>query len=217
MGDNNESSGSLVASYLTLRKAIGWLGLTMPFVLSIGGLVIFSATLQDSISDYYYTGMENVFVGMVCVIGVFLFSYKGYEKKDDLAGDLACFFAVIVALFPTTPEHDPSSAQKLIGVIHFASAAMFFLILAYFSLCLFPKTSPTKKATAQKLARNKIYRICGALILVSLMLIAIFNLLPGSLADKFVSLRPVFFLEAIAMIAFGISWLVKGETVLADK
>jgi len=31
------------------------------------------------------------------------------------------------------------------------------------------------------------------------------------------SANPVFWLEAAALVAFGVSWLVKGEALLADK
>jgi hypothetical protein len=30
------------------------------------------------------------------------------------------------------------------------------------------------------------------------------------------TLNPVFWLEAIAIVAFGVSWLVKGEAILGD-
>jgi len=35
----------------------------------------------------------------------------------------------------------------------------------------------------------------------------------AALAD----LTPVFWLEAVADVAFGVSWLVKGEAILADE
>ena len=44
--------------------------------------------------------MQDVFVGVLFVIAWFLFSYRGYERKDDVAGDVACLCALGVALFP---------------------------------------------------------------------------------------------------------------------
>ncbi len=84
----------LVISYLTLRKAIGYLGTALPFVLSIGGMLIYSLAIQGSLSSYYHTGMRDVFVGTLCAIGIFLFAYKGYEQQDNLAGNLAGICAV---------------------------------------------------------------------------------------------------------------------------
>src|SRR3989304_3888454 len=130
---------SLIISYLTLRKTIGLLGTALPFVLSLGALILFQTGIQSSISSYYHTDMRDVFVGTLCVIGVFLLSYKGYERTDDIAGDLGCVFAVGVALFPTAPDSTASSVDRLIGYVHHAFAALFFLTLIYFSLFLFTK------------------------------------------------------------------------------
>ena len=52
------------------------------------------------------------------------------------------------------------------------------------------------------------------MILVCLVLqVVTDNLLPRAVVD---AVHPVFWLEALAVIAFGVSWLVKGETVLRD-
>jgi hypothetical protein len=42
-------------------------------------------------------------------------------------------------------------------------------------------------------------------------------ILPESFRQQWGRARPVFWLESIALWAFGISWLVKGETILKDK
>src|SRR6267378_5672793 len=95
-------NGSLVLSYLGLRKAVGIIGSALPFVLAFGKMLLEGPGIQDSISGYYYTDMRNVFVGSLCAIGVFLMSCRGYDRKDEIAGYLACVFAIGVALFPTT-------------------------------------------------------------------------------------------------------------------
>ena len=73
---------SLALSYLVLRRIIGLLGFLFPFVLSLGALILFQTGIQSSISSYYHTGMGDVFVGILCVIGVFLFSYKGFDNTS---------------------------------------------------------------------------------------------------------------------------------------
>ena len=207
---------SLVLSYLGLRKAIGVLGLALPFVLAVGGMLLDGPGIQASISNYYYTGMRNVFVGTLCAIGVFLLSYRGYERTDDIAGDIACVLSVGVAFFPTTPAGTPSDAQRLIGRLHLASAAGFFLTLSYFSLILFTKTDPTKQPTARKLQRNRVYRACGGIMLGAIGLIVLYALLPRNVTGSLDRLDPVFWLEALAVVAFGVSWLTKGEAILKD-
>src|SRR2546425_8304895 len=124
---------SLVIGYLTLRKAVGLLGTALPFVLSLGAFLLFHTGIQASMSSYYHTGMRDVFVGTLCAIGVFMISYRGYERQDDVAGDLACVFAVGVALFPTALREDlPLEAIRALPLLF---AALVFFTLAFFSLC----------------------------------------------------------------------------------
>ncbi len=146
--------------------------------------------------------------GVLFVIGWFLFSYRGYERKDDVAGDLGCLFVLGVALFPTTSE------SELIRTVHFASAAAFFLVLSYFSLFLFTKTKQGGTPTPQKRTRNKLYVVCGMIMLACIALIALYYTL---LEDTGIgSIKPVFWLESLALWAFGVSWLIKGETLWKD-
>ena len=207
---------SLVFSYLALRKTIGLLGIALPFVLSLGALILFHAGIQSSISSYYHTGMRDVFVGTLCVIGFFLLSYKGYERSDDIAGDLGCLFAVGVALFPTTPDVAAASSTRLIGYVHLAFAALFFLTLIYFSLFLFTKTGPNKSPSKRKLQRNKVYKACGYTMGICLLLITIYSFLPDTMASFLEAYKPVYWFETLAILAFGISWFTKGEAILKD-
>ena len=210
---------ALVIQYLTLRKVIGFLGTSLPFVLFFGALVIFGTGIQSSISYYYHTGMGDVFVGILCIIGFFLLSYKGYEGADNIAGNLGCIFAVGVALFPTTPDIDASEYAQFIGKIHFAFSVLFFLTLIYFSLRLFTKTDQNLTSKPRKNQRNKIYRVCGYTMILCIVLISIYLLLPKAAASCIKAYNPVFWLEAIAILAFGISWLTKGEalSILNDE
>jgi hypothetical protein len=213
----------LVISYLGLRKAIGILGFALPFVLPFGQILLHalgaqsslhSPVIANSVSSYYYTDMRNIFVGSMCAIGVFLMSYTGYDN-DKIAGRLASVFAIGVALFPTSPLPDATPDQKLIGGVHLTFAASLFLTLAYFSLCLFTKMDPNKPPTPQKLKRNRVYRISGYVMLACIALIVVAALPPVKAMVE--QLAPRFWLEAIAIVAFGISWLTKGEAILKDQ
>ncbi len=216
MEKESGSEKSLVWSYLALRRTVGILGIALPFVLFLGALIIFRTGIQSSISTYYHTGMRDVFVGTLCIIGFFLFSYKGYPGADNVTGDLACLFAVGVALFPAAPDCSVSAAARLIGHIHVAFAALFFLTLIYFSLFLFTKTDPERSATRRKLQRNNIYKVCGYIMSICILLMVIYYVLPEGVTAPIKAINPVFWLEASAIVAFGISWLIKGETLLKD-
>jgi hypothetical protein len=63
--------------------------------------------------------------------------------------------------------------------------------------------------------RNTCYRACGWAILACIALIGLYNLLQHfdeALYDRIGSCKPVFWLEAGAVISFGVAWLVKGES-----
>jgi hypothetical protein len=204
----------LVISYLALRRTVGIIGTALPFVLVAGKWLLDGWGIQSSISGYYYTSMRDVFVGSICATGVFLLSYRGYDRADDLAGNLACVFAVGLSLCPTSPSTGASATQTLVGQIHLVFAAAYFLTLAYFSLVLFTKTHPNGRMTERKKQRNVIYAVCGYTILACLGLVAIdFAFLRHSALQ---AIDPVFWLETAAVVAFGVSWLTKGEAILAD-
>ncbi len=245
MANSSNNTASMVWSYLTLRKAVGVMGFFLPFVLTLGCLLLIQVfdcaescggnIVQKSVSQYYHTGMRNIFVGTLCVVGVFLLAYKGYKEEDDRegeakglcvigaaliptddrAGDIAGLAAIGVALFPTA-----SGDLTIIGALHGLSAFVFFLMLAYFSLCLFTKTDSPDDMTPKKETRNKLYRVCGYIILAAIVLISLLWLLSyfsPEIKTYLASINPVFWLESVATVAFGISWLTKGEAILQDQ
>jgi hypothetical protein len=209
-----------IISYFTLRKAIGWLGLLMPIIVRWGAKLLEKIPSHDSISAYYYTSMRDVFVGVLAAIGVFLFCYRGPDKKDNFWTNVAGLCAIGIALFPTEPiYHERISSQYNTSSLecysnhgplgfHIYAVAAFFLIISYLTIFRFPKPSKPY-ITKQKLSRNRIYRICGVVMVVMLIAIVAFKAI-----DKDQS---IFWPETIAIVAFGIAWLVKGQAILKDK
>ncbi|WP_414945392.1 DUF998 domain-containing protein [Amycolatopsis sp. cmx-11-32] len=206
------ASDNLVHNYLFLRRAIGFLGIGLPFVLIFGKLAVDGGGLLNSISGYYYSGMRDVWVGIMCAIGVFLLSYRGYGRIDDIAGNIAAVAAVGVALFPTTPSNGDRT-DEIIGLLHLASASVFFLTLTFFCIVLFTK-SDKEIPGARKLERNRLYVASGVIMLVCLALIVLCGLV---FDDMTKALYPALWLESVAILAFGVAWLAKGGTLLPDK
>ncbi len=210
MTQQQDPTAGLVMSYLGLRRAVGVVAVALPFVLLAGKLLIDGPGLPGSISAYYYTSMRNVLVGLLFMQGTFLLSYR-YDRRDTVAAAIAGIAVIGVALFPTQPMN-PTPADVAIGIVHLVCATTFFLTTAWISLFLF--TLSDGSPTPRKLQRNVVYRVAGIVILVCLVLqVVTDNLLPRAVVD---AVHPVFWLEALAVIAFGVSWLVKGETVLRD-
>lgn len=220
MKNQNQKPSTFVISFLTLRKAIGILGVTLPAILLLGTFSLGKCTqIQDSISHYYYTIMGDVYVGTMSMVALFLISYKGYNKIDNITSSLAGVFALVTAFFATSNDKDPGCTIRVltdnsfrIGV-HYAAAALFFITLACISIFLFTKSTGFK--TNEKIIRNKIYRTCGIIIFVSILLIFLYKRIDW-LHIHFAEYKPVFWLEWIALAAFGTSWLIKGKFLFAD-
>jgi hypothetical protein len=214
-----------VISFLTLRKAVGILGMALPFVLLLGYLFFEKGCkFPPSISHFYYTDMGNLFVGVLCAVSLFLFAYNGYDEKDKWSAKLGGLFAACVAMFPTDYNSyaavDCSRIARVenafFNTMHYGASVLLFLTFAYFTLFLFTKTKQTGDVKGNKRTRNRIYITCGIIILVSISGIALIGIVP-KWYDALAHLYPIFVLETIALLAFGYSWLIKGETFFKDE
>lgn len=227
MGDSthNDNQG-LVISYLTLRKAVGILGMVLPFFLLIGYFLFEQGcSFPPSISHFYYTDLGNTFVGTLCAVSLFLFCYNGHDKADMIAAKIAGLFALLVAMFPTDfgTYADMSCSRivdgesKVANVIHYISATILFSTFAFFSLVQFTKTNKGGRMAGPKKTRNGIYKTCGWIIVACIAGIAFVSFAPGNLYEKVKSFKPTFVLETVALLAFGFSWVIKGNTFFRDK
>ena len=70
--------------------------------------------------------------------------------------------------------------------------------------------------TRRKLQRNIVYRVCGYTMLACIVLIIPLKVIP-SLVMIAKEYDLVFWLEGITIVAFGFSWLTKGEAILKDQ
>ena len=185
----------------------------LPFTLMTGLFIVFHGDrILGSISLYYHSRMRNVFVGALCAIALFLFFYRGYDNWKKINWDMwltnvGGFFALGIAFFPTALEKPGSWLSS----VHFICAAAFFLLFAFYSIFVFTKKGDDP--TRHKLIRNKIYVICGLVMIAALLAIFLYVtfFLTGSPANSL-----IFWGETVALIAFGISWLTKGGSIYAD-
>lgn len=219
MPTNDTHSNRMVISFMTIRKTIGFLAVLLPAALLTGTSLIGNCTnVQDSISHYYFTIVGDVFVGVLCAVALFLIAYKGYNRADNISTTIAGVAAILVAFFPTTQNEDTLCSVLQLNDnstrvwVHYMSAAVFFLTLAYISFFLFTKSKGEK--TPEKKARNKIYRSCAIIMVVCIALVFIAT--RDAFEEDADAINAVFWLEWIALLAFGTSWLVKGELLLSD-
>lgn len=223
METKTPQKSALLISYLTLRKFLGILGIALPIILLLAGSLFGKCNeIQDSISAYFHTHMRDVFVATISSIAFFLFTYKGYDRKDNILSNVAGVAALGIAFFPTSVEVVTNCMNEslinnlnpLYGKIHLAAAAIFFILIMYISMFQFTKGG--KEMTPQKRTRNLIYRISGVVIFIALLIIGLYFLYLKREYPFLATYKPVFWLESIALLAFGISWLIKGDTLFKD-
>lgn len=128
-------------------------------------------------------------------------AYKGYDRIDSRSANLGCIFALGVALCPTT------SKNELVHNMHFIFALLLFSVFIFFSIYLFKKTGPGRR-TKQKDKRDKVYLTCGIVMICCILGIAACMFFLEELAETY---HLVFWFESLALISFGISWVVKAE------
>jgi hypothetical protein len=220
MLQNNETN---IATFRRIRKAIGLLGFFLPVVLCLFSLFpFFETTIQPSISHFYYTNFRELFTGTLCAVGLFLIRYQGHTnpnpfKNDSMLTNIAGAMAFGIAFFPTSPLNTTDKIYSFIpsdlpwlGWLHYAFAAVFFLALSIISINVFTLGQQENKTIPLSVFNeNKIYKACGYLMLLFLVLIPIcekYQCFPNS----------TLIFEALMLFAFGISWLIKGRA-LGDK
>ena len=189
-----------VFDYRALRLLMGLIALALPFV-----VLLLSARPLSSISASYYTDARDAFVGMLFVVSAFLWAYNGHSSKEARLSKVASLAAIFVAIFPTSC--DLYETGGIASSIHYGAAATLFAVLAYF--CFVPFRRNTKGQKGKKGRRSKIYFVCGWIMVGCILSVFVANF---TLSDETIqALRLTFWAEAIALVAFGVAWIVAGK------
>jgi hypothetical protein len=218
-----------VRSYLMLRLVIGGLMLALPPLLIVI-VDVFEGknpATRGSMSAYYYTGARDLFVGVLCVVGVFLIGYKlrsrresGAFGKESRVTTFSGAAAVVVAFFPTDRPADSIPlvpiqnffSEDFVKWVHYSAAASFILSLAYISFYFAhaegpASTKPKGLAKQQSLSAAQwqlFHNAMGLIVVVAVVGCGIFKF--TSLPDQYA----LFVAEWMAVWAFGFSWVAKG-------
>lgn len=211
----------MVMSYRLLRFLIGVLAVLLSPVLILVNWAL-GYGFQPSLSGYYYTPMRDIYIGTLCAIAVFLISYYGYDLGDRLITNFAGLGTILTAFFPTTPPYSPTAGQVIIGDFHIGFAVATFVLLAVMAF-RFAKREPTPPGLTswQRLRyalgftgpgdsttpwwATVVYRATGSAILVCIILAWPLSTVKYSLLV----------LETIILLAFGLSWFVKGRKIFS--
>jgi hypothetical protein len=194
-------------SYRNMRAIIGYIGLALPAMLLVSGLV--DGHIEGSISAYYYTKAGNVFTGALCVIGIFLIAYRlAALRLDNIVTTLAGIAALGVAFFHCAPTH-ATLGQLRLADVHLTCACCLFVLLGAISLFIFPRSDveQTEKWRAYW------YMGLGALIWLAIILMPTLS----AFASSFYNGNRVFFmLETVCVMAFSVSFILKGHGQPSD-
>ena len=192
-----------------IRNLAGFLGMILPWISLLGAYIYsgYNPVTENfwkyfSISETYY--VTPALAGILTAASIVLMCYDGYTLQDNLVTTLSGAFGLMIVLFPC----DCSPAPDVVGffqipadisnTIHCVATSIFFILLAYNSLFLF--TIGDTENHSKKM-RNIVYKICGIGMVVSMILMVI----------PFHFYMKTFWIEAVALTFFGISWLVKGN------
>ena len=200
--DRNIARGENSAmTYRRLRVLIGWIGLSLPVVLLAAGIV--DGHVQQSLSAYYYTAVGPYFTGAVCVIGVFLLAYRfGDAAVENLLTSIAGIAALGVAFFHAAPTN-PSTTQNVLAAIHLTCAGVLFALLGAIAVFLFPSDVPPAQAW-----QARTYRALGVTIWAAIVAMVALNAL---VPEFYRSTHLFFWLESVCVIAFSVSFILKGR------
>ena len=178
-----------LTSQNTLRRLIGIFGLMLPFLLWIFVFIVSGRTEElPSISHYYYTRANGVFIIIISTLAIFLIIYKGKELLDFYLSSAAGLFALCLLLFPTSNLYEACgdlcapdkrafattwiAAHKTREIFHYLSAAIFLGCLAAMSLFVFTKSDKSKaQRTEKKNWRNRIYIFCGIVMFLAMLVV----------------------------------------------
>ena len=224
-----EKENKLVFSYMTLRNLIGFCGLILPLALILTTKTSpVDKIIESSISDYYYTSNGDLLVVVLCVLGAFLFTYKGYDIKENILSSITAICGIGVAFSPTATKYLRESfsvhtslfkVPEIFGIErHIIFAALFFIILSLISLICFPQTDMTNETKGKRTKKNKrniVFKVCGWIMIICVAILAIY-FISKRFKSMFGDFPFIFTLETIAIEAFAISWLTKGETIYPD-
>ncbi|MFK8039041.1 MAG: hypothetical protein AB8B74_12170 [Crocinitomicaceae bacterium] len=214
---NQRQTKEVNVNLFRIRELLGWLGMLLPFIL-LGGNAIIIKTLDkdlpillNSISHYHYSYVGIVFTGILMAFALLLVSYKGendgsYWLSDNSITNLAGFFAVVVVLIPTdydsgllkTPN---THCEPYLMYIHLGCAGAFLALLGALSFFKFSKSRYNKA----------LFKFCGIMVWVCILVLGIGFKLGAATDTSF-----VFWLEAVALIFFGFSWLLKGKAKILN-
>lgn len=200
-------------TYVTLRTGMACVAVVFPVLLYLWGK-LHGIDLQDSMSAYYWATVEKGspariwFVGILFLIGGFLYLYKGFTREENWALNLAALFAIGVAFFPAAW---PGFVNPYPAWLHGACAVSLFVCMAYVTWFRAGDTLEYLEPPALRARYGRRYKFASIAMLVAPLTAAVLQAGLG-LQGKF-----VFFIELAGIWAFATFWFFKSREMAHTK
>ena len=157
-----------------------------------------------SISATYFSNSQVWMIGSLVLASFFFATYKGYDIGDRVLTIISSVTSLCIVIFPCGNNVFEKCGlfmlpTKLSSTIHNISAAILFISFAVMILTQFTK--------GQNKIRNRVYYICGAVIIlfmISQVITSVLNIGWMTVVNEF------FMLEA-----FAVAWIVKSRAVFS--
>jgi hypothetical protein len=234
---DDKRDAAYTSSYRFIRLVVGFLGILLPVIFIVGEAFFLrgGVHVRGSLSEYYHTSMQDIFVGGLCVIGFLLATYMAGEWRTwDFGASLIAGIAVLgVVFFPTTrsglPRGAPacgsvpqppgcSAVEQTLGehqtaVIHAVFAIVFILFLAVMSFLFAASEVLAEKDRITAPGRSKPAKFRRPGLFWTHSACALIILAAGAWAfwgAGIWELTPLYIGEVVSVWAFAASWLVAG-------
>jgi len=182
--------------------------------------------LKDSISHFYYSTVGELFTGALCAVSLFLFCYRGYDRPaygkyrfipgDNFMCNFAGAMALLVVFFPTSSKPISDNFRAFVatdatGYIHYGAAVLFFVALSIISFVNFRRTKLPEDFGKNE--SHPIFKKCAIVMFSCMLILLVIFILHKAKVDVSWSdkLNLTYWLETVMLLAFGISWTVKGQ------
>ena len=200
----NELDKHILSTYFSLRLGIAVLAIAFPFALVIGGKLYAGLDLQSSLSAYYYPAPDgksvgDVFVGVLFAVGAFLYLYKGFSNRENIALNIAGILAIGIALFPTCRGECPKVTP------HGVFAVGFFLSITFVAVKCAPDTLGLIRDEARRAKFKMMYKTLAIIMIASPAVAYVLN----EIITKYQAF--VLYAEVVGIFAFAAYWLTKSR------
>lgn len=213
------------ASYFMLRDGLAVLAFALPVLLVIG---VGTDHLQASLSAYYHFSaqtpqlagagtMRDVFVGVLCAVGLLLWLYKGYSQAENIGLDIAGIAALGVAVlpmdWPPCPIGSDCAPASLVANAHAACALLFFAMIALVCVWRAKDTLPLLENPPLERRFKRIYAALGTVMVVIPTSVFMIHRAGSRVPDLGFGGRGILIAEVVGVYVFAIYWLVKSREI----